>query len=195
MPTTAKKLLDAVRIQPLADRDEATAIAAATAQLHLARDKAALTRDERIEALKMEFELEIEELSREIGKNEKRLADWAVKNRKAEFGERKSITLAGHKLVFREGTGTVEYVPGVKAGDALDSILAAEDETMAERFVRVKPTLDKNAVLAAWRSSGTLREFLEGVGITVVKRESFTFEPDRDATAESSPVEVGKGAA
>jgi phage host-nuclease inhibitor protein Gam len=195
MTTTAKSLLKKIRIEPIRDRDEATAIAAGTANLILAQERAALLRDERIEALKMEFNVEIEELGREVERNTKRLSAWAVANRKAEFGDKQTLTLAGHKLAFREGTGKVEFVAGTKEAEALDIILAQEDEALAERFVGIKTSLNKNAVLSAWRSSQTMRDFLATAGITVVKEERFTFEPDRDAIAEASPVLVGKGEA
>jgi len=192
MTTTAKSLLKKLRIDPIRDRDEATAIAAGTAALILQKDKAALIRDERIEALKMEFAVEIEELDRRVDANTKRLSAWAVANRKAEFGDRQTITLAGHKLAFREGTGKVEFMAGVKEAEALETILAAEDESLAERFVAIKASLNKNAVLSAWRGSQTLRDFLGSAGIAVVKEERFTFEPDRDAVADAAPVVVGK---
>lgn len=195
MTTTAKSLLKKIRIEPIRDRDEATAIAAGTANLILAQERAALLRDERIEALKMEFNVEIEELGREVERNTKRLSAWAVANRKAEFGDKQTLTLAGHKLAFREGTGKVEFVAGTKEAEALDIILAEETEALAERFVGIKTSLNKNAVLSAWRSSQTMRDFLATAGITVVKEERFTFEPDRDAIAEASPVLVGKGEA
>lgn len=192
MTATAKKLLKKVRIAPIADREEATAIAAATAALILEQEKAALIRDERIEALKMEFNVQIEEYGREVEKNTKRLSDWAVRNRKAEFGDKQTIRLAGHKLAFREGTGRVEFTTGTKEKEALDLILAAEDESIVDRFVKVTPKLDKNAVLTAWRSSETLRDFLGACGVEVVKTESFSFEPDRDAVAEAGAVAIGK---
>lgn len=195
MTATAKRLLKKVRLAPITDREEATAIAAATASLILEQEKAALIRDERIEALKMEFNLQIEEFGREVEKNTKRLGDWAVRNRKSEFGDKQTIRLAGHKLAFREGTGKVEFTPGTKEKEALDLILAAEDEAIVDRFVNVKPTLNKNAVLTAWRSSETLREFLQACGVEVVKTESFSFEPDRDAVAEAGAITVGKATA
>jgi phage host-nuclease inhibitor protein Gam len=190
---SAKSLLSKLRLTPIKNREEATAIAAGTAGLILAKDKAALIRDERIEALKLEFAIEIEELDREIDKNTKRLSSWALTHRKAEFGDRQSITLAGHKLAFREGTGKVEFAAGTKEGDALDRILAAEDESLIDRFVALKTSLNKNAVLSAWRTgSQELRDFLGNCGLCVVKEEKFSFEPDRDSVPDSAPVLVGK---
>jgi phage host-nuclease inhibitor protein Gam len=192
---TTKSLLSKLRLPAIKDRDEATGIAAGTAGLILARDKAALIRDERIEALKMEFALEIEEFDRKIDQNTKRLSAWAVANRKVEFGDKQSITLAGHKLSFRAGTGKVEFQPGVKEAEALDRILAQDDEATIERFVTIKTSLNKNAVISAWKQSATLRELLESCGIAVMKGESFTFEPDRDAVPDAAPVNLGQTAA
>jgi hypothetical protein len=192
---SAKSILSKIRLTPIKDREEATAIAAATAGLTLAKDKAALIRDERIEALKLEFNIEIEEFDREIEKNTKRLSSWAVLNRKAEFGDKQSISLAGHRLAFREGTGKVEFSPGIKEAEALDHLLSNEDEAVIDRFVAIKTSLNKNAVLSAWRSSQTLRDLLSACGITVVKEEKFSFEPDRDAVADAAPVLVGKSEA
>ncbi len=189
---TAKKMLGKLRIEPLRDRDEATAIAAATAELMAAQERAALTRDERISALSMEFNLQVEEYGREIERNVKRLSAWAVANRAAEFGDRKTIALAGHKLAFREGTGKVEFAPGTKEAEAVDAILAQEEEALAERYVTVKTSLNKNAVIAAWRASQMMRDFLATCGIVVVKEEKLSFEPDRDAVEEAAPVAVGK---
>ena len=189
---SAKSLLSKLRLTPIKNRDEATAIAAGTAGLILAKDKAALIRDERIESLKLEFNIEIEELDREIEKNTKRLSSWALTHRKTEFGDRQSITLAGHKLAFREGTGKVEFTTGTKEADALDHILAAEDESVIDRFISLKTSLNKNAVLSAWRSSQALLDFLGNCGIGVTKEEKFSFEPDRDAVPESAPLVVGK---
>ena len=195
MTTTAKALLKKIRIEPIKSRDEATAIAAGTAALMLQQEKAAIIRDERMAALKLEFAIEIEALGRQAEANIKRLSAWAQANRKAEFGDKQSILLAGHKLAFREGTGKVEFAAGTKEAEALDVILAAEDESLAERFVTIKTSLNKNAVLSAWRSSETLREFFGTAGISVVKEERFAFEPDRDAVADAAPVVVGKAVA
>ncbi len=193
--TATKRLMDAVRIPPIKDRDEATAIAAATATLTLAQQKAAILRDERIEALKMDFDLQIEEFAREIDKNTKRLSNWAVKNRSAEFGDKKTLYLAGHKLCFREGTGKVEFNAGVKEEEALNTILGSDDDAIIGRFTTIKTSLNKNAAISAWRASETLRDFLTTCGITVVKEEKFSFEPDTDSLPEAATIVVGKSAA
>lgn len=193
--TATKRLINAVRIAPITHRDEATAIAAATAELYTAQKKAAVVRDERVAALEMEFNLAIEEYQNEIERNTKRLASWAVRNRESEFGTKKTIYLAGHKLSFREGTGKVEFSPGTKEEEALNIILSQEDDSVIERFTNIKTTLNKNAVLTAWKNSDTLREFLTTCGITVTKEEKFSFEPDHDAVPENGSIKVGEATA
>lgn len=190
--SATRRVIDAVRIVPIRDRDEATGIAAATARLETERHKIAVIRDERIEALELEFNLQIEEFGREIEKNTKRLSAWAVANRAAEFGEKKTIYLAGHKLSFREGSGKIEFAPGVKEEDALNTILTSEDDAIIDRFTTIKTSLNKQAALSAWRGSETLRKFLTTCGISMVKEEKFSFEPDRDAVPDIEPVAVGK---
>lgn len=190
-----KTILQKLRLVPITTRDEATAIAAGTAQLILAQERAALLRDEKLESLKLEFNIQIEEYGREIEKNTKRLSSWAILHRVAEFGERQSIALGGHKLAFREGSGKVEFETGMKEAEALDNLLSAKDESTIERFINIKATLSKSAVLAAWRTSATLREVLTSCGILVVKDEKFSFEPDRDSVPETSSIPTGKSAA
>lgn len=193
--TAKQRILDAVRIEPIRSLDEATAIAAATARLFTEQHKTAIIKGERVESLELEFNIAIEEFGREIDKNVQRLSTWAVKNRKHVFGDKKTLSLAGHKLAFREGTGKVEFTPGVKESDALDTILSDEDDAIIERFTTIKTSLNKNAVLAAWRTSQAHRDFLSACGITVTKEEKFSFEPDLDAVPESAPVVVGKSEA
>lgn len=193
--TTAKKLLQKLRIAPIADRDEATAIAIATAQLKLEQDRVALIRDQKLEDLKTDFDLQIEEYARAITMNTKRLANWAVTHREAEFADKQTIYLGGHKLSFREGTGKVAFAEETKEEDVLDLLLACEDESVAERFVTIKTSLSKQAVITAWRNSATLRELLESTGIRVVKEEKFSFEPDRDAVPAVAPVATGEAVA
>lgn len=192
-PTTnAKKILGLVRLEPVASRDEATALAIKLATLMNEQDKATVTCNERVEAIKQEFALHIEALAGEIDRGTKRLAQWAKANRTAEFGDKQGITLAGHRLAFRMGNGKVEFKPGIKEEDALNAILSHADETLTERFVTVKTALNKNAVISAWKSAETIRIELDAAGITVVKEESFSFDPDKDSLAQADRVSVGK---
>ncbi|MBB5351084.1 phage host-nuclease inhibitor protein Gam [Haloferula luteola] len=167
-----------VRIAPVKNRDELTALVIATADLTIERDVTAARRDQALSEIQDGFNVQIETLDKEIAENVKRMRAWALAHRGNEFGERQSITVAGHDLEFRKGSGKVAYLPGVKAGDALDALLASEDATI-DRFAKVSVALDKNAILRAYRDSSEARSFLQAIGITVVVEEDFRFRPNR----------------
>lgn len=177
---TTKRLRNKVRIQPIRSRDELAAVAIAIADLTIERDKTAASRDERLAEVADGFNVRLEALEDGIAQGVKRLRAHAVANRDTLFGDRQSIRVAGHELRFRKGSGKVAYNAGVKAGDALDALLAAEDEARVDQFAKVTVALDKHAILRAWRESGELRGFLEGIGIRVVVEEEFSFVPNRE---------------
>lgn len=181
------RLRKKLRIAPIKSREELATLAIATADLTIERDKTAATRDERIAQVADGYNVALDQLNEEIAGNIKRLRHWAIANRDAAFEGRQSIEVAGHELRFRRGSGKVAYAPGVKAGDALESILAADDEAKVEQFAKVSAALDKNAILRAWRESAESRAFLESIGIRVLIEEDFQFIPARkDAPALNS---------
>ncbi len=185
MPTLRPdRLRKKVRIQPVATREELVALAINTADLTIERDKTIAARDQQLAEIQDGYNVEIEELENAIDANVKRLRAWAVINRETEFAGKQSIEVAGHELAFRKGSGKVAFLPGVKAGDALDALLASEDDAVIDKFAKVSVALDKNAVIKACRESGEARKFLESLGITVVVEEDFKFTPNRpDAVA------------
>lgn len=176
-----KKLLKALKGPVISSREEATAVAAATAALIIERDKVQAARNEAVEATSLPFAVELDEMNGKIRANEKSLISWAVKNRQQYFIDRKTLALAGHKLAFREGSGKVGTNDEISEEDVIDAILESEDETLAARFITVKPTLDKNAILTVLRAGGSLAKTLEGFGVKLVKEEKCKFEPDLDA--------------
>lgn len=178
--TTAKRLRDKVRIAPIRDRDELTTLVIATAELTIERDRTAATRDARISEVADGFNIQLDQLDEAITTNVKRMKAWAIAHRQPAFGKAQSIEVAGHELSFRKGSGKVAYAAGVKAGDALESLLAAEDETAIDRYAKVNVSLDKNAILKAWRESTEARAFLTALGITVLVEEDFRFTPNRE---------------
>jgi phage host-nuclease inhibitor protein Gam len=169
-----------LRVEPIRDRDELAAICITTARDTIERDARAIERDERLQAIKEEYALEIETIEERIESSIKRMKAWASANR-AEFHDRKTITVAGHTLAWRKSPGAVAYAPGVKAADVLDAVLSHPEETVAEAYTKVTATLDKNAILRAWRESQEKRDLLTSLGIEVIEPEEFTFTPDREA--------------
>lgn len=175
------KLIKALKGPSIQSRDEATAIAAATAALIIERDKIQATRNEAVESVSLGYAVQLDELNTKIKANEKALITWAIKNREVVFANSKTIGLAGHKLALREGTGKLGTTEETTEDEVIDAIINDDDESLAERFITVKPALDKNAILTVLRAGGDLAKKLEALGLKLVKEEKCKFEPDLDA--------------
>ena len=67
----------------------------------------------------------------------------------------------------------------------IQAIIDHEDEALAERYLTVKPALDKNAILTALRNDPKQAEFFKTLGLEMVKEEKLTFEPDLEAAPAS----------
>lgn len=179
--TQKTKLLKALKGPSIANRDEATAIAAATAALIIERDKIQATRNETVESASLPFAVTLDELNAKIRINEKALIAWAIKNREVVFAHGKTIGLAGHKIALREGTGKLGTTEDVSEEDVIDAMINSDDDSLAERFITVKPVLDKNAILTVLRAGGEMARTLHDLGLRLVKEEKCKFEPDLDA--------------
>lgn len=176
---TKARGLERLRGEPIRDRDELAAVVILAAQATIDRDRLALERDEAVAAIQEDFNLRLEALEGRIERDVARMRAWATRHRE-EFGEARHITVAGHELAWRKSPGAVAYLPGWKAGDALEAVLNAEDEAVAGTYTKVSASLDKNAVLRAWREGPGQRELLLSMGIEVVEPEEFKFIPNRD---------------
>jgi len=188
--SSKQKLLKALKGPSIANRDEATAIAAATAALIIERDKIQAERNEAVESVSLGYAVQLDELNSKIKTNEKALIAWAIKNRLTVFATAKTIGLAGHKLALREGTGKLGTIEDVSEEDVIDAIINNDDESLAERFITVKPALDKNAILTVLRAGGAMAKTLEALGLKLVKEEKCKFEPDLDAAPAASVATV-----
>jgi phage host-nuclease inhibitor protein Gam len=179
--TQKSKLLKALKGPSIITREDATAFAVVTASLIIERDKIQSARNEAVETTSLKFAVELDELNAKIKVNEKALITWAIKNRETVFATAKTIGLAGHKLALREGTGKLGTIEDVSEEDVIDALINSEDESLAERFITVKPALDKNAILTVLRAGGEMAKLLTDLGCKLVKEEKCKFEPDLDA--------------
>lgn len=182
------KLLKALKGHTIATREEATALAAATAALIIERDKIQAERNEAVENTSLAFAVQLDEYNAKIKANEKALITWAIRNRSEVFAHSKTIGLAGHKLAMREGTGKLATIDDVTEEEVVEALINSEDESLAERFVVIKAVLDKNSILTALRAGGDLAKTLQDLGLKIVKEEKCKFEPDLDAPPPSASV-------
>lgn len=175
------KLLKLAAPNIITSREELTAVAIATADAALQRDQLILNRDAKLKEIEEAYNIEIELLNENVAKNEVRLRSWAVANRKEYFGDSKEFVAAGHVLSFRQSPGKVETIKGLTQNDAITALLGEEDE-IQEKFLAVKATLDKAAILKAFdekKGNFADREILERHGITIVSPELFSFKPNQ----------------
>lgn len=184
--TQKSKLLKALKGPSIITREDATAFAVVTASLIIERDKLQAARNEAIETTNLGFAVELDELNAKIKTNEKALITWAIKNRDVVFANSKTLGLAGHKLALREGTGKLGTIEDVSEEDVIDALINSEDGSLAERFITIKPALDKNAILTVLRNGGEMAKVLTDLGCKLVKEEKCKFEPDLDAAPAST---------
>jgi phage host-nuclease inhibitor protein Gam len=179
--TQKSKLLKALKGPSITTREDATALAVVTASLIIERDKLQAARNEAVESTSLQFAVELDEFNAKIKLNEKALITWAIKNRETVFATSKTIGLGGHKLALREGTGKLGTIEDVSEDDVIDAIINNDDESLAVRFITIKPALDKNAILTVLRNGGEMAKILSDLGLKLVKEEKCKFEPDLDA--------------
>lgn len=180
------QLLDKLRIRPIKDRSELESVVLDTASLQLQLADLVNRRNQAVSELSSSYDLAAERLQADIAARVTRLQTYCTAQRQALFGDRQSLAVAGHKLAWRRSPGKVDFADGVKTDDALNSLLTLDDDDAIERFITIKPTLDKKAILKAWDSSEASRALLSSIGILVVHPESFAFEPDLEAVPTSA---------
>lgn len=97
---------------------------------------------------------------------------WEAGGGKRTAGRNRSAELAGAKIGTRLSPRSVRLPRGTKA-DAIVDWLRELRWVSASRFFRVKFTLDKDAILAAWPDEPHTREVFQGKGVTVDQDDEF----------------------
>lgn len=97
---------------------------------------------------------------------------WEAGGAKRWAGKKRSADLAGAKIGTRLGNKSVRLPLGTKA-EALVEYLRGLRWMFSSRFVRVKYTLDKDAIIAAWPDEADTRRVFEGQGVTVAQDDEF----------------------
>lgn len=132
--------------------------------------------EERCALLRMEYEGEMARLGAMAEARVRELKDWAVQNKEA-FGEAKSLKLLHGIIGFRTGTPSVR----TPVDFSVDSVPVA--------FRRVRVELDKERVLALWRSAvpqdqEKLEELKATCGIRITQTERFYAEAKTEEVAQ-----------
>lgn len=182
--TAAKK---AARAKALQTQEEATIAAMELADFLEKRDAAQMELERRLAVVGEPFAIQIETYDGKAKPLLTRIKSWAIRKREKAFGDKKTITLAGHELTFRQSPGKVEIENGGTQGDVAQLIADSEElpDDFVDRFVKIEVKLQKAEVIKAWNDGdqGAIDE-LRKFGIKVTKGDEFSFRPAYKKDAE-----------
>jgi len=183
-PATAlrRRARAAAQHSVLPDRKAAETIACEAAAIERRMRGISLDLAGQIAALKEAAKSQLESLKRDYDARVAQLNTWAVVNRNAEFGDAKTITLAGHKLSFRDSPGKVTFEKGLNEEAVIQALLNLADQDFADLFLRYTTELNRESIAEHWDEEGHI---LKNLGIRLSKPEIFTFVSDRDAAAKA----------
>jgi phage host-nuclease inhibitor protein Gam len=185
----------------LRTRESAEASIREIIERQIAREKLIAARDLAVETVKGKHNPAIDALTEAIDQDFQLLEDWAETNR-AEFGDAKSMLIGGNRIGWRTGNPKVEPRGKVTLKTIVARLVKAGGE-LKDRFIREKPELNKEAILAVNRKAEgrdpelealseavrkaaqtEAQETLRKIGVAVTQTESFYLEPDRAGQPE-----------
>jgi|SRR6185312_10715363 len=115
---------------------------------------------------------------------EARLKDWATDNRKAEFGEEKSLEFEYGWLKFREGNRQLFLLARWDWDKVLKTLLATPVTSEWQEYIRRDPEVNKQKLLEATKNGGNLPEVkLRDIGLRVDRDEKFSIKPKPEMIA------------
>jgi phage host-nuclease inhibitor protein Gam len=148
-PTTRAKR--AKLAATLTNHDQLTAAVSRHVTLDLLITALELERDAELKAISEKYAAKIEPHIAERGDLFEQIEAYASKHRATLIPtDTKTALVAGHELQFRLGNPTVTTQKGTTQKAVLNALMELDDEEFADRFLRWKETLNKEAVLAAW---------------------------------------------
>lgn len=163
-----------------------------TCAAQIAREQLIAKRDAKIAAITAEYAPAIEALDDEIGTNLSLLEQWADANT-AEFGDARSLVVAGARLGYRMGN------PAAKPTGKLNfkAIIAGLQKLggdLAKKYLRVKTEFDKEAALATGRLLESTEEEVRAaaeaelaqIGVEIQQAETFYLDPPREGQPDAT---------
>ncbi len=135
-------------------------------------------RDQEVLQVQARHQLVIEQLTRDIAANKELLEAWAWKNRKAEFGETKTLKLPDGDIYFRMGQRRLVFLAEWTEELSLVKILSFPADSQWHEYVRREPTLDKRKLLldTSGESPRLGPSRLKTIGLEVTRDERFNWE-------------------
>ena len=178
-------------VKPILATREAVAITVADCcDSQLKRESLTVERDARIKVIKDEYDPQIEAHDDAIAANLTLLEQWADANT-AEFGDARSMVVAGARLGYRLGNPAVKPI-GKLTFKAIIAGLQKLGGALSEKYLRVKTEFDKDAALATGRmiestdaaAAAQADAELDALGVEIVQAETFYLDPPREGHAD-----------
>jgi hypothetical protein len=159
-------------------------------RMSIERDAAQLKLERRILDLQEAQLPMIEKMTAEIERSVTLIELWAVANEEKEFGGKQALEVVGSTLEFLKGKSKVEA--DVDEATSLSQLLSLPDSFDEERMalVRVKPELNKPAVIAMSKTEEGAAFLSRHAGLHVVVRRQFKWTPARE---DMTPLTVRGG--
>jgi phage host-nuclease inhibitor protein Gam len=134
--------------------------------------------EQKLTAIRADFEGEIDALARDIELKTGLLQQWAEASPE-EFAARKSVDFLHGRVGFRTGTPKLKTLAGWTWERVLDAL---KKDCLGEMFIRIKESVDKEALLSAHATGALVDAQLRGAGVRVVQDEAFFVEPKNEET-------------
>jgi phage host-nuclease inhibitor protein Gam len=151
--TPAQRAKKAKLAHTLTNDDQLTSAVSRHVSLDLIITSIELERDAEIKAITERYAAKLEPHIEERGDLFEQIEDYTRRHRaRLMKGDSKTVQVAGHDLSYRLGNPTVITVKGITQKAVLAELLEMPDETFADRFIRWKESLNKEAVLGAWNN-------------------------------------------
>jgi phage host-nuclease inhibitor protein Gam len=154
----------------------------ATLELLIAGQR--LEAEAEIKAITERHTARIEKSSAELAELFDSIEDYARRHRSDLFkGDAKSTTINGHEIAFRKGNPTVTTAKSTTQKAVLIALLEADDSEWADKYVRWKESLNKDAILDEWNAEtgewklGGIR--LADLGVEIEQTERFHLKTSR----------------
>lgn len=184
-PTTApmKRIAKKAAGIPMS-KDDLASLMTETIRVQTDKEKLIAERDQKVAELSKPYDRQISELLATEARNLELMEGWADANR-PEFGEVKSLVVAGHTVGWRLGNWKTALKSKTRWADVMASLKdwfqgrSSAKQAAAKEWIRVKEEPDKERMIQD-RNDDTRLALLTELGVEIVQDETFYFAPARE---------------
>lgn len=168
---TGKRVKKAA-VKPPVSREEMEALVGEIAALSIDRDSMTVEMDERLQAIRSEYEASLADNRLQLDAKLEAARLWALANPES-FGEKKSIEMVHGIIGFRIGMPKLKTLRGCTWNFVLEQLARLR----LTNYIRSKAEPDRERIIA---DRDKLSDRLAALGVEVVQEEAFYVEPKRE---------------